>query len=113
MIKFEDNNKNVAVRAIVRVNESWLGQADWLLTIQLLVHVQCAVNIGQWWIEVDWLQIINVASKLSLRSNVNVNSKENECEKQKEVQLNFVHEFEFKIVKRRLVENVGLIHKSK
>jgi hypothetical protein len=53
--------------------------------------------------------VTNVASKLSLRSN----SKENECEKQKEVQLNFVHEFEFKIVKRQLVENVGLIHKSK
>ncbi len=57
--------------------------------------------------------VTNVTSKLSLRSNVN--NKENECEKQKEkeVQLNFVHEFEFKIVKRRLVENVGLIQKSK
>jgi hypothetical protein len=55
--------------------------------------------------------VTNVTSKLSLRSNVN--SKENECEKQKEVQLNFVHEFEFKIVKRQLVESVGLIHKSK
>jgi hypothetical protein len=43
----------------------------------------------------------------------NVNNKENECEIQKEVQLNFVHEFGFKIVKRHLVENVGLIHKSK
>ena len=53
--------------------------------------------------------ITNVTSKLSLRSNVN--NKENECEEQKEVQLNFVHEFEFKIVKRQLVENVGLIHK--
>ena len=58
--------------------------------------------------------ITNVTSKLSLRSNVN--NKENECEKQKEVQraselLNFVHEFEFKIVKRQLVENVDLIHK--
>jgi hypothetical protein len=55
--------------------------------------------------------ITNVTTKLSLRSNVN--SKENEYEKQKEVQLNFVHEFEFKIVKRQLVENVGLIHKSR
>ena len=53
--------------------------------------------------------ITNVTSKLSLRSNVN--NKENECEKQKEVQLNFVHEFGFKIVKRQLVENVDLIHK--
>ncbi len=55
--------------------------------------------------------LTNVSSKLSSRSNVN--SKENECEEQKEVQLNFAHEFEFKIAKRRLVENVGLIHKSK
>ena len=55
--------------------------------------------------------VTSTSSKLSLRSNVN--SKENECEEQKRVQLNFVHEFEFKIVKRRLVENVGLIHKSK
>ncbi len=53
----------------------------------------------------------NVKSKLSLRSNVN--SKENECKKQKDVQLNFVRKFEYKIVKRRLVENVGFIHKSK
>jgi hypothetical protein len=54
--------------------------------------------------------ITNVTSKLLLRSNVN--NKDNECEKQKEVQLNFVHELsEFKIVKRQLVENVGLIHK--
>jgi hypothetical protein len=44
--------------------------------------------------------VTNVTSKLSSRSNVN--SKENECEEQEEVQLNFVHEFEFKIVKRRL-----------
>jgi hypothetical protein len=55
--------------------------------------------------------ITNVTSKLALRSNVN--NKENECEKQKEVQLNFVHEFEFKIVKRQLVESVGLIHESR
>jgi hypothetical protein len=44
-----------------------------------------------------------------MSSRSNVNSKENECEEQKEVKLNFVDEFEFKIVKRRLVENVGLI----
>ncbi len=55
-------------------------------------------------------------NKLSLRSNVN--NKENECEKPKEVQRttelpNFVHEFEFKIVKRQLVENVDLIHESR
>ena len=55
--------------------------------------------------------VTNVTSKLSLRSNVNNN--ENECEKQKEVQLNFVHKFGFKIVKRQLVENVGLIHESR
>jgi hypothetical protein len=52
--------------------------------------------------------VTNVTSKLSLRSNVNNN--ENECEKQKEVQLNFVHKFGFKIVKRQLVENIDLIH---
>jgi hypothetical protein len=55
--------------------------------------------------------VINARSRLSSLSNVN--SKENECEEQKEVQLNFVHEFEFEIVNRRLVENVGLIHNSK
>jgi hypothetical protein len=52
--------------------------------------------------------VTKVTSKLSVRSNVN--NKENECEMQNEVQLNFVHEFGFKIVKRQLVENVGLIH---
>jgi hypothetical protein len=51
--------------------------------------------------------VINVTSKLSLRSNVN--SKEKKCEEQKEVPAVFVHCCEFKIVKRRLVENVGLI----
>ncbi len=53
--------------------------------------------------------VTNVTSKLSLRSNVNNN--EMSVRKQKEVQLNFVHEFGFKIVKRQLVENVDLVHK--
>jgi hypothetical protein len=57
-------------------------------------------------IEVDWLQ--NVTSKLSSRSNVN--SKEKKSEEQKEL-LSIC--CEFKIVKRRLVENVGLIRKCK
>jgi hypothetical protein len=51
--------------------------------------------------------VTNVTSKLSLRSNVN--SKEKKCEKQNECQQALSICCEFKIVKRRLVENVGLI----
>jgi hypothetical protein len=43
-----------------------------------------------------------------------VNNKENEAvrrAKRSATALNFFHEFEFKIVKRQLVENVALIHK--
>ncbi len=57
--------------------------------------------------------ITNVTSKLSSHS-IKCEQQENECEKQKEEQLNFFHEFEFKVLKRRfLTLNAGLIPNSK
>ena len=55
--------------------------------------------------------VTNVTSKLSLRSNVNNNEMSVRNKRKCNVQVNFVHEFGFKIVKRQLVENVDLIHK--
>ncbi len=55
--------------------------------------------------------VTNVTSKLSLRSKVN--DRTNECEKQNECNRFLSISFEFKIVKRQLVENVALIHKSR
>ncbi len=48
-----------------------------------------------------------VTSKLSSRSTVHRKENENECEEQKEVQLNFVHEFEFKIQDRDRKASIG------